>query len=104
MTPLLSRLQLRSSLYQEPDGLLDVAMLQCQQAADANDAGVSITLMRNVVKHLTAAASASPTLTLVTSPANPWVDGSAPALSPLVCVWIYFISPPCFVFLVSVVI
>jgi hypothetical protein len=74
MEPLRHRLTLRTSLYQEPDGLLDVAMLQCQQATDANDSQVSITLLRNVAKHLTNAAAANPVLAAVSSPRNPWQD------------------------------
>ena len=78
MEPLRSRLQLRSSLYDDPDGILDRAMLQVQQASDASDAGVSVTLLRNVVRMLQSASTGSEALAAVSSPVDAWAaDGGS---------------------------
>jgi hypothetical protein len=65
MAPLLAQLKLRSSLYDDPNNNLDQATLLLQQATDATDSQVSLTLLQRVVKRLVAAAEASPSLSAV---------------------------------------
>lgn len=65
MAPLLAQLKLRSSLYDDPNNNMDQATLLLQQALDATDSQVSVTLLNRVVKRLIAAAEASPSLSAV---------------------------------------
>lgn len=70
MQPLLAQLKLRSSLYDDPNHHLDQATLLLQQATDAMDSQVSVTLLERVVKRLVAAAEADPRLSAIAGGLN----------------------------------
>lgn len=63
--PLLHALRLRASVAEDPSTHLDAATVLVQQAADATDGQVCVTLLQRAVKALTQAAGADPAIAAV---------------------------------------